>query len=282
MLPLARDPHCRSLQYQYRPRWLWKLRCNWDRVSVGEKSHRIGANLVVFGSFGSIFGLFACISVSRIILVSIYIHARSIIVHFLYSIFHPCTSPLFLTTFSFINSHISPFCTLSLHCCRCLLILIHRHIFFSTHKLLGQLYTISPLFFFFPNTTYRSLESLPHGFGLIFFLSLSSIMIFFEFPSPTPPHLNLMAPDRLLIPSSSSLSSPTSQPIFGNPGCLEWIAIGPLFLFLIFVFHTYFSDPFRPFHHINLFSRSYRITDGSNTLTLFSLPYIPFPPDQSP
>ena len=165
----------------------------------------------------------------------------------LYSIFHPCTSPLFLTTFSFINSHISPFCTLSLHCCRCLLILIHRHIFFSTHKLLGQLYTFSPLFFFFSNTTYRSLESLPHGFGLISSLFLLSIMIFFEFPSPTPPHLNLMAPDRLLIPSSSSLSSLPSQPIFGNPGCLEWIAIGPLFLFLIFVLHTYFSIRFVPF-----------------------------------
>ena len=153
--------------------------------------------------------------------------------------------------------------------------------FFSTHKLLGQLYTFSPLFFFFPNTTYRSLESLPHGFGLIFFLS-PSIMIFFEFPSPTPPHLNLMAPDRLLILSSSSLSSLPSQPIFGNPGCLEWIAIGSLFLFLIFVFRTYFSDPFRPFPSHKPLFRSYRITDGSNTLTLFSLPYIPFPPDQSP
>ena len=62
-----------------------------------------------------------------------------------------------------------------------------------------------------------------------------------------------MALDRLLIPSSSSLSSLPSQPIFGNPGCLEWIAIGPLFLFLISVFHTYFPDPFRPFRHINLF-----------------------------
>ena len=119
--------------------------------------------------------------------------------------------------------------------------------FFSTHKLLGQLYTFSPLFFFFSQYNLQISGISPSRFRSHLFPFSLLHYDFLWFSLPTPPHLNLMASDRLLILSSSSLSSPPSQPLFGNPGCLEWIAIGPLFHFLMFVFHTYFPIRFVPF-----------------------------------
>ena len=103
---------------------------------------------------------------------------------------------------------------------------------------------------FFPQYNLQISGISPSRFRSHLFPFLSSIMIFFEFLSPTPPHLNLMAPDRLLIPSSSALSSPTylwEPRMFGmdcdrTPLPLPYVCIPYIF-----------SDPFRPFHHINLF-----------------------------